>query len=308
MGEGDWKDEAFMNGKSIWLWRAKYLLGTFDAEKIADRAVYLGFDAVYVKICDGPWTFKEDGVDYAAQVIPALQRRGIEVWGWGYIYGYQPEAEARIAAQRSVQLGVKGFVIDAEAEYKKTGMAGRARTYMSTLRRLLPDKRLGLATYRYPTVHRELPWAEFARGLDFWMPQVYWQGATNAGAQLERSLNEYRALERSLKMDALPYSPLGSAYSEHGWTAKPAEIVDFSNTAKRLGLPGVSFWSWQHAEALGLVQVIQALEWSVPDPKPEPEEIVIPAPPPVPTPITPPRTLEQRVDGLETWARSQGMQ
>ncbi len=42
--------------------------------------------------------------------------------------------------------------------------------------------------------------------------------------------------------NARPYIPTGAAYATSGWSPTAAEIIDFLNTAKALGLPAVNFY------------------------------------------------------------------
>ncbi|MPN25432.1 hypothetical protein SDC9_172841 [bioreactor metagenome] len=68
--------------------------------------------------------------------------------------------------------------------------------------------------------------------------------ATDAGAQLTRSLKEFKAIT--------PYRPLiptGPAFKESGWYPTVSEVTQFLDTAKSLGLTGANFFSWDDSRA-----------------------------------------------------------
>jgi hypothetical protein len=130
-------------------------------------------------------------------------------------------------------------VIDAEKEYKEPGKKESARKYMERLRAGLPDTPLALSSYRYPSLHPQIPWKEFLEVCDLNMPQVYWAWAHNAGDQLSRCVREFQALKPHR-----PVIPTGAAYKEHGWQSTPSEALDFLQTSQKLNLPAANFYSW----------------------------------------------------------------
>lgn len=182
---------------------------------------------------------------YAEQLVKALKTAGIQAWGWGYVYGANPPGEAAAAVQAILELELDGFVVDAEAEWKKPGMGVKAAQYMTLLRKGVgADLPVGLSTYRWPSYHREFPFSEFLEGCDFAMPQVYWLQAHNPAAQLERCLREYVALEVKK-----PVFPTGACYHEHNWQPAAGEISEFLHACKSMGLQGCNFWEWVNARA-----------------------------------------------------------
>lgn len=87
-----------------------------------------------VKIADGSNSYNINsatGVDLIPTVAKAMRARSIQVWGWHYVYGYDPIGEANIAIQRIQKLGLDGYVIDAEAEYKQPGKDVAASRFMT---------------------------------------------------------------------------------------------------------------------------------------------------------------------------------
>src|SRR5690606_12307049 len=95
-------------------------------------------------------------------------------------------------------LGLDGFVVNAEKEFKAAGMTSVAKKYMQRLRQELPNTPIALISYRYPTLHAPFPFKTFLDYCDLSMPEVYWQGASNAAQQLRRSVQEYRAIKPNM--------------------------------------------------------------------------------------------------------------
>jgi hypothetical protein len=232
-----------ISGKGMYLWNISRSEGG-EAEAIARVAVEAGLSHVLVKIADGTQTFPyptaTSAPEQAQAVIDALRRSGIQAWGWQYVYGNQPEREADIAIQRCTELGVDGFIVNAEVEYKHR--PSQAERYMRRLRGGLGEMLIGLSSYRFPNLHREFPFNAFLEGCDVNMPQVYWMRATNAGEQLMTCIAQFRQSWLIQK----PILPTGSAFQEHGWRPRPTQIFEFLDTARKT-CGGANFWVWENA-------------------------------------------------------------
>ena len=163
-------------------------------------------------IYNGTWG---DSRDYTTPVVNALRAHGIKVWGWHYLYGDNPTSEANVAITRIRQYNLDGYVLDVEKEYKASGKRAAARRFMSQLRTACPNLTIALSSYRYPSLHPQVPWAEFLEKCDLNMPQVYWMKATDPARQLSESLAQYRELEKKLQLPPKPYYPIGAAYHEN---------------------------------------------------------------------------------------------
>ena len=227
-------------GKGFFIWVVSRCEGG-NAGAIADLAQQAGFSHVLIKIADGasPYNVDEDsGQDYALPVVQALRQRGIASWGWHYVYGYEPEAEADIAIQRTRQLGMDGYVIDAEAPYKQPNSEQAAVRFMDRLRSGLPNLPVALSSYRYPSMHA-IPWQAFLARCDYNMPQVYWEQADNPGEQLQRCLREFEAIQ-----PFRPIIPTGAAYPRGDWQPTAAQIEEFLTTAQNLNMGAANFWEW----------------------------------------------------------------
>lgn len=251
-----------LQGKGFFTWKLVNV-EKGNPNAIVSLAKEANLTHVLVKIANGSLPYNIDsttGVDYAMLVTQALHANGIQVWGWHYVYGDNPVSEANRAIQRIHQLRVDGFVIDAEAEYKRPGMREAAKRFMGMLRASLPNLPMALSTYRYPSYHPELPWREFLEACDYSMPQVYWMQAHNPEQQLQRCVREYQAM--------IPYRPIvptGAAFREHGWQPTVSEVIEFLQTAQSLNLSAVNFWEWSDARSgrlPGVWEAIRDYPWS----------------------------------------------
>ena len=250
-----------LEGKGFCLWKISQSEGG-DVDAIANVAQQAGLRHLLIKIADGAYPYNIDrirNVDLVPPLVQALKRRGISPWGWHYVRGNAPMAEARTAVQRVRDLELDGYVVDAEAPYN--GRHAAAETFMEVLRKDLPHTPIALSSYRFPSYHPQIPWREFLEKCDFNMPQVYWQGANNPAAQLERCLREFRDMT-----PFRPVIPIGAAYSEHSWVPKAQEIIEFLTATVNLDLPGANFWEWSAARRVGLWRYVAYFPW--PDSQP----------------------------------------
>lgn len=257
-----------LQGKGYFIWQIRNA-EQGNANAIADLAAQANLSHVLIKIADGIYNFNVDlqtGVDLVPPVVDALRRRGIQVWGWHYIYGIDPTREADRAVLRVKQFNLDGYVLNAEAQYKQPGKEAAARLFMSRLRAGLPNLPVALSSYRYPTFHPQLPWQAFLEKCDYNMPQVYWMQSTNAGEQLARSVREFQAIT-----PFRPIIPTGSAFKEHGWVPTPAQVVEFLRTAQELNLSGANFWEWANTRNYlpAIWDAIRDYPWTVAPPEPD---------------------------------------
>ncbi len=236
-----------LTGKGMMIWQISRCEGG-DPVKIALAAKEAGLTHVLIKVAEatGPYNIdKTTGVDLVPPVVSALRAKGIGVWGWHYVYGYNPTGEAQIAIKRTKEFNLDGYVIDAEAEYKLPGREVAAATYMNTLRAGLPNTPIALCSYRFPTYHPELPWTTFLNKCDYNMPQVYWQGAHNPGEQLERTVREFKNIT-----PYRPIMPTGPIYKAGDWEPTPADVIEFMDKAQELNLSSVNYFEWYYGRTI----------------------------------------------------------
>lgn len=260
-----------IEGKGYFVWRADKVLtrpGIQTPQEAARLATEAGIEHVIVKIADGedeyPFSDKDpegNKEKATAELIPALRERGITVWGWAFVYGQgaDPQKQAQRLAQRAKQFSMTGLVVNAEdvseRKWSVSGGSSRARDYMGSLREALADVQgvvLGFSSYRFMRHHPSFPFAAFIEDCDVVMPQIYWvaRGEGDAISNLRRSYEEYKeSFPKKLIV------PVGAAYGEgygsgtdrYFWSASPRQIHRFMDQARTLGLPAVTFWSWEHA-------------------------------------------------------------
>jgi hypothetical protein len=228
-----------LTGKGMFIWIIQKCHNG-DINEILQRAVEANYSHVLIKVANGIYSYNfdwEKKIDLAPPLIKALKSKGIQAWGWHYLFGDFPGQEAQKAISRIRELDLDGYVLDAEGHYK--GKFSAAKTFMSQLKPAITDIPLALSSYRYPSYHPQLPWNEFLKKVDLNMPQVYWMHANNPDAQLKRSVDEFANMKYTP-----PIFPTGAAYSEYGWMPKEKEILAFMQKAKELNLAGVNFWEW----------------------------------------------------------------
>lgn len=234
-----------LTGKGFMIWKVRDCEGG-NPNLIVSEAKKAGLTHVLIKIADGTSPYNIiNNIDQAAPVVSALKANGLQAWGWHYVYGNDPVGEARIAITRVLQLGLDGYVIDAETEYKQPNKDVNARLFMNELRRSLPNTLVALSSFRFPTLHREFPWSDFLSKCDYNMPQVYWQGAHNPELQLRRTVREFQALD-----PVRPIMPTGPVYKYGDWTATSKDMLEFLNAAQTLQLSSVNFFAWDYRTLL----------------------------------------------------------
>jgi hypothetical protein len=246
-------------GKGIYVWQLNRIARGHVAT-MASKARDAGLTHVLIKVADGTTPYNSELLPAATE---ALHGAGIQVWGWSWIWLRAPEDEARVSAELVTELGLDGFVVNAEHPAK--GRAGEAELYMAVLRERVGGLPIGLSSYRYPQLHTTLPWETFLSRCDWNLPQMYWIDETPADC-FSRSLAQHKALP-----SARPVVPTGAAYGETYGTlyfrAEAAEITAFLDTVRSAGLAGANFWSWDWTEQYGpdLWQAIAAYEWPAPE-------------------------------------------
>jgi hypothetical protein len=258
-----------ITGKGMYIWKIEYCHNG-DISEILRKAVTAKYSHVLVKIANGIYSYNYDWerkIDLVPPLIQALKSEGIQAWGWHYLFGDQPAQEAQKAISRIRELGVDGYVIDAEGHYK--GKYASAKTFMNQLTAAITDIPIALSSYRYPSYHPTVPYNEFLKKCHLNMPQVYWMQAHNPGAQLKKSIADYNNLQYKP-----PIFPTGAAFTEYGWTPTIPEILEFMQTAKDLKLAGVNFWEWGNLHTYlpaEYYRTIRDFEWDA-GPRP-PEDI-----------------------------------
>jgi len=228
-----------LTGKGMFIWIIQKCHNG-DISEILRKSVEANYSHVLIKVANGIYSYNYDWekqIDLVPPLVKALKSEGIQAWGWHYLFGDQPGQEAQKAISRIRQLGLEGYVLDAEGHYR--GKFTSAKIFMDQLKSAIKDIPIALSSYRYPSIHPQLPWNEFLKKVDLNMPQVYWMHANNPAAQLKKCVDQFNNMKYTP-----PIFPTGAAFTEHGWTPKDTEITAFMQKAKDLKLAGVNFWEW----------------------------------------------------------------
>lgn len=262
-----------LEGKGFFIWQIRNTEGG-NASAIASLADQANLTHVLIKVADGSYSYNvnSSGVDLVPPVAQALRARGVEVWGWHYVYGDAPLDEANKAIQRIQQINLQGYALDVEGEYKDPGKAQAATQFMNRLRSAYPRLPIALCSYRFPSYHPQIPWEEFLSQCTYNMPQVYWVGAHNPADQLRRSVSEFQAMT-----PFRPIIPVGSAYQSGSWSATVADVNEFLRTARNLNLRAANFWEWSNCRAYlpSVWNAIRDYNWGAPTPPPPPPPLDI---------------------------------
>lgn len=256
-GEGETAaDLATLQGKWTYIWNLDYIHGG-DPEAIVDELLEAGVAGVALKANDGAVTLDSPEL---AEFIETARDAGIRVGFWGYVYLDQPEEEADAAAYMIQRYAgdLDFYLIDAEGEAK--GRYEEAAEYAARLD-LHVDGHLpvGLASYRFPAQHADLPWDELRAIADFDSPQVYYRNAD----PVQNLLDSYAAYQ---SMDPpLPYFPAGDMYAEHGLVPTPEAVTAYLELA--MSLPGVNgslmWYMDQMHRNPQLWEAFASVEWAV---------------------------------------------
>lgn len=195
-----------MQGLGFLIWK---LSAMPDVNGLIALAKRYGIRWLSIKLANGIYPYNQTGGNDKAlkEYILALQAAGIEVGGWHYSYCQQVGVEGDRAQERIEKLNLSHWLVDIEGEWSQPyGMAKAAKLYMSKLK--VGGLQVGLCSYRYPNYWPNVPFAAFLghEAMDINTPQVYWEGAHNPAAQLDRSLSEYARITDK------PFIPIGATY------------------------------------------------------------------------------------------------
>ena len=219
----------------MWIWYVKDSHGG-DLDRIIRRARASKIETLYIKSADGTGAWRQ----FTRPMVSRLQRAGLEVCGWHYVYGRSPVAEAKASAVAKSR-GADCFVIDAETEYE--GNYAGADRYVRKLRRLVgPKFPLGLSTFPYVHYHPAFPYSVFLGpgAADTNLPQIYWK---TIGTSVRSSVDITWFHNRLYKR---PIHPLGQTYLR----PSKRDLLLFRKYMVAYDA-APSWWSWQETTPLG---------------------------------------------------------
>ena len=263
-----------MQGLGFLIWQLASVPGADELIRLAKKYNIRWYS---IKLANGILPYNQTGNNdkELKALIQALQDAGIEVGGWHYSYCTQVGLEGDRAMERIEKLNLSHWLVDIEGEWSQPyGMPAAAKLYMSKLK--VGGLQVGLCSYRYPNYWLNVPFPAFLNheAMDVNAPQVYWEGAHNPAAQLDRSLSEYS------KITGKPFIPIGATYGhtqkdKSWWEPTIADLQQFVAWCKDKRVPAYGFYSldWlltrKHYDWL---EAITGVAYEPPPPPPPPVE------------------------------------
>lgn len=168
---------------TVAVWNAGAELRTHP-DWLAYHLPRLGFEVVCVKVVDGSHRFHGSAdLNLAPAFLKPLRKAGLRLTGWGYLYGYDVSAEAKLAAELVREHRLEAFVADCEKEFaydpfdvSKPGEGGdryaKSARWLEAWRSAGAPCPLGLSSYGRVDLHR-LDWAAWAKAGARFLPQAY---------------------------------------------------------------------------------------------------------------------------------------
>lgn len=231
-------------GKHMWIWELDQCEGG-NVEAIITKAKDLGLAGLLVKAWDGGnyWSQFE-------QIATPAKNAGLVMGAWGYSYGANISGEVN-NMEKAVAAGADWLIIDAEGEYESQAGRGNALSLSSALSASpIRAVTLGYSSFAFTDLHAAFPYDVFSSFCAVALPQVYWgEFKTPSDKALNECLQTYQPFD-------LPVMPVGQSYGG----VSPGEISVFGETAGATGLPGISFWSFQHATS-EMMDAIKAISY-----------------------------------------------
>jgi hypothetical protein len=249
----------------MWIWQPERVEGN-NADAIVAKAKAFGLQNVYVRTS----SYKQGFIagDFLNRLLPKAHAAGIRVYAWDFPYLDDVQADINQALAGINYLTPDGHRVDgytADIELKSMGVNITPQTALAFGAGL--RKAVGPGFPLIATVPRasarlvNYPFAEIAASFDAIAPMVYWLGDDPALAVTD-SIARLAPLGK-------PIIPIGQAYDggpEGGPAGVPprAELLAFMTAAEKAGAVGVSWWSWQHANAEAWQAIHDAPEFTLP--------------------------------------------
>jgi hypothetical protein len=284
------RDGKIPTGKGMFIWLLYRLCDKFGgAEGLVEQLVAEGYKWATVKIQQSTKPFRGAKVgDFRQQELigefkAACEKHGLEFHAWGYVYGKDllfrsiVNSEAAMTLQMIAKWKPLSFIINDEEENRgdrrhlADSYIRQVLTGMAVTGDNIPDIPLGMSSHRFPEVHRKVPYSGYAEYIDFWAPQVYYQGDTRPDGseqQLLKSLAQYDKIRADI-----PYVPAGTLYPEGLWMTSPDQLRLFNKVCKENEkIVGVNYWEYHYLlKEPELTQVMAEFDWPSAQVEKEPE-------------------------------------
>lgn len=234
-----------MIGNWFYIWKISQV-GQYDKFLKAIEPYKSGITGFWLKMLDGTKYYNRVNSDlktvtndaYLKEWIDAVRAEGYQVNGWGYVLPDQTSLQGDMADERRQKLDIKGWLINAEVEWKGiNGANKKAEVYLSKLHK--GNFEIGFTSYRYPTLHTNFPFGAWLneQAVTFNSPQVYWIDMHNPVEQTLRSKREYNN-----NGWVQPFVPSASAFGVGSWEPTTADLIAMrQHCLSNYG--GVVWWS-----------------------------------------------------------------
>jgi hypothetical protein len=154
-----------LQGKGFMIWKIPSCEGG-SPSRIASEAKAAGLTHVLIKIADGVTAYnvnKDTKVDLVPPVVQALKAHGIHSLGLALSVRRKPNRRSSNRNPARDRTRTVKVILSTPSMNLSTSGAGAARTFMTELRKGLPNKPVALCSYRFPTFHPQFPWNAFLR-------------------------------------------------------------------------------------------------------------------------------------------------
>ena len=253
-------------GKGMWIYEPDKTEGG-NVHAIVAKAKAVGLSHLYVRT-GSSWDGFYAGA-FLDQLLPVAHEADLLVYGWDFprLIDWQADVERAKAAidhRTPDKHRIDGFSADIETRSEGTHITGEAAAaYGASLREAVGGNFPLIATVPRPSRQQNYPYAEVVASFDAIAPMVYWlnrQPDTDVAGAL-----------RDLAQFGKPVFPVGQAYdgAPEGGRAgvpPPEELWRFMAAGEAGGAQGVSFWSWQAANARAWSAIAEASEFRRPAP------------------------------------------
>jgi hypothetical protein len=253
-------------GKGMWLYEPEKTEGGNVAAIVA-KAKAVGLSHLYVRT-GSSWNGFYAG-PFLDQLLPAAHEANLLVYGWDFprlidVDADVKRAKAAIDYRTPGKHRIDGFSADIETRAEGTHITAAAATaYGAALREAVGSGFPLIATVPRPSPAQNYPYAEVVASFDAIAPMVYWLNR-QPDTDVAKALADLAPFGK-------PVFPIGQAYDgapEGGrrGVPPPEELHRFMRTGAEHGAKGVSFWSWQAANAPAWTAIAEAEQFREPAP------------------------------------------
>ena len=135
-------------GKFVFIWKVPELMSG-NAQQIGEAALAAGIKTIIVKFVNGkfvytPAGYPSWGYNLRRQDVGLWQSLGLNVWGYVYLLGEDPQKEAQVAADEALRLGLDGVALDVEIEFETAQIMASAESTLVQFIQVKPHPSLGL--------------------------------------------------------------------------------------------------------------------------------------------------------------------